>query len=63
MQKFRKQQEKDQANAEAVSKDLQAYRARYTELQEKLRTAVVTKPDTTCNPFGPDFAKVWNEAR
>jgi len=67
MQKYRDQQARDQAAAEALSSDLERIRTQRTELEAALRGAAVVKPhDEICkdggsgNPFGPDFVRLWN---
>lgn len=67
LQEYRDQQEADEAAAEVLSADLARIRSRNQQLKEKLRTSNVVKPnDEICanggsgNPFGDDFARLWN---
>lgn len=69
MQKYREQISRDQAAAEALSADLERTRQERRDLERKLREAAVVKDhDQICsdggtgNPFGPDFARLWNSA-
>ena len=67
LRRLKTQQESDQAAAEALSADLRRVRQSHRELEERLKDAAVVKPDAElckngANPFGTDFARLWNAA-
>lgn len=67
LREYQAQAAVDQADAEALVSDLEQVRARRRALEQELLTAAVVKShDEICknggNPFGPDFARLWNTA-